>query len=38
MLAKESWYQVRILSGKNQKIAVAKEQGKEKDYRQAKSW
>ncbi len=38
MLAKESWYQVRILSGKNQKIAVAKEQGKDRDYRQAKSW
>lgn len=38
MLAKESWYQVRILSGKNQKIAVAKEQGKDRDYHQAKSW
>lgn len=38
MLAKESWYQVRILSGKNQKIAVAKEQGKDRDYRQAKGW
>ena len=38
MLATESWYQVRILSGKNQKVAVAKEQGKERDYNKPKSW
>ena len=38
MLAKESWYQVRILSGKNQRIAVAREQGKDKEYTSAKTW
>lgn len=38
MLAKESWYQVRILTGNNQRVAVAKEQGKEREYHKAKSW
>ena len=38
MLAKESWYQVRILSGKNQRIAVSREQGKDKSYQVAKNW
>lgn len=38
MLATESWYQVRILTGKNQRIAVAREQGKDKAYTSAKTW
>lgn len=38
MLGKESWYQIRILSGKNQKVAVAKEQGKNRDYLTPKNW
>lgn len=38
MLSKESWYQVRILSGKNQKVAVAKEQGKDRNYVKPKNW
>ena len=38
MLGKESWYQVRILSGKNQKVAVAREQGKERSYKTPKNW
>lgn len=38
MLAKESWYQVRILTGKNQKIAVQKAQGKDRNFKQSKSW
>lgn len=38
MLGKESWYQVKILSGNNQKIAVAKEQGKQRDYKKPKNW
>lgn len=38
MLAKESWYQIKILSGKNQGIAVSREQGKDKPYKPAKNW
>ena len=38
MLANESWYQVRILSGKNQRIATAREQGKDKPYQVSKNW
>lgn len=38
MLGKESWYQIRILSGRNQKVAVAKEQGKDKHYVKPKNW
>jgi enoyl-CoA hydratase/carnithine racemase len=38
MLAKESLYQIKILSGKNQRIAVSKEQGKDKSYKPAKNW
>ena len=33
MLAKESWYQVKILSGKNQKIASQRAMGKDKEYK-----
>ena len=38
MLAKESWYQVRILSGKNQRIASQKAMGKDKDFVHRKTW
>jgi len=38
MLGKESLYQIKILTGKNQRIAVAREQGKEKAYSSAKDW
>ena len=38
MLATESWYQVKILTGANQKIAVAKAQGKDKEFKAAKKW
>ena len=38
MLAKESWYQVRILSGKNQRIATQKALGKERHFVSRKNW
>lgn len=37
-LARESAYQVRVISGKNQRIAVARQMGKEKAYRSAGRW
>jgi len=38
MLAKESWYQVRILSGKNQGIATQRAMGKHKEFKARKNW
>ncbi|MDT8320164.1 MAG: enoyl-CoA hydratase-related protein [Xanthomonadales bacterium] len=37
-LARESAYQLRILAGANQGIAVARQAGKSRDYRPAKKW
>ena len=37
-LARESAYQVRVIAGKNQRIAVARQMGKEKNYRSAGRW
>jgi len=36
--AKESWYQVKILAGKNQKIATKKALGKEAEYKTRMHW
>ncbi|GHB73911.1 enoyl-CoA hydratase [Psychrosphaera saromensis] len=36
--AKESWYQVKILAGKNQKIATRKALGKEAEYKARMHW
>jgi enoyl-CoA hydratase/carnithine racemase len=38
ILAKESWYQVKILTGKNQKIATQKALGKERTYKKRMNW
>lgn len=38
LLFKETFYQWRILLGKNQMIAVKRQQGKAKDYQPKKSW
>lgn len=37
-LARESYYQVRVIRGSNQKIAVRRQSGKEVPYQQAKKW
>ncbi len=37
-LARESLYQVKILLGANQKIAVRRQSGQDADYRPAKKW
>ena len=37
-LARESAYQVRVIAGKNQRIAVARQMGAEKEYRSAGRW
>jgi len=37
-LARESLYQVKILLGANQRIAVQRQSGKDTDYRPAKKW
>ena len=37
-LARESFYQVRILRGSNQRIAVRRQSGEEIDYRRADKW
>jgi enoyl-CoA hydratase/carnithine racemase len=36
--AKESWYQVKILAGKNQKIATKKALGKDAQYKTRMRW
>jgi enoyl-CoA hydratase/carnithine racemase len=36
--AKETWYQVKILAGKNQKIATRKALGKEAEYKARMHW
>jgi len=38
LLARESAYQVRILSGANQRVAVARQMGRERDYRERGRW
>jgi enoyl-CoA hydratase/carnithine racemase len=38
VLARETMYQLRILTGKNQRIAVKRELGADKPYRPAKRW
>ncbi|GAA5217870.1 crotonase/enoyl-CoA hydratase family protein [Corallincola platygyrae] len=38
LLCLESWYQWRILLGKNQRIAVAKQQGKDRTYQAPMRW
>ncbi|MBY5993713.1 crotonase/enoyl-CoA hydratase family protein [Ferrimonas balearica] len=38
LLASETWRQIRVMLGKNQRIAVARQQGKEKAYLPRKSW
>jgi enoyl-CoA hydratase/carnithine racemase len=37
-LARESYYQVRILRGRNQRIAVRRQTGENASYRQARKW
>ena len=37
-LARESAYQLRVIAGSNQRIAVARQMGKEKEYRSASRW
>lgn len=37
-LARESWYQARILSGRNQRIAVRRQTGEEVEYGPARKW
>ena len=37
-LARESAYQVRVIAGKNQRIAVARQVGEEKEYRSSGRW
>ncbi len=38
VLARESWYQVRILRGSNQRIAVHRQTGKDTAWQHAKKW
>lgn len=38
LFAKESWYQIRIILGKNQRVATKKAQGKEAKYATRKNW
>lgn len=38
MLARETGYQARVIMGANQKIAVARQLGKKKEYRSAGRW
>jgi enoyl-CoA hydratase/carnithine racemase len=37
-LARETWYQLRIITGQNQRIAVKRQLGEEKDYRASRRW
>jgi enoyl-CoA hydratase/carnithine racemase len=37
-LARESWYQVRILRGGNQRIAVRRQSGKDTAWQNARKW
>ena len=38
VLARETGYQVRILTGMNQRIAVGRQMGSERKYRERKRW
>jgi len=38
MLWKETWYQIRMILGKNQRIATARSQGKSKAYKDRQLW
>ena len=38
VLARETGYQIRILTGKNQRIAVGRQMGSERKYREHKRW
>jgi len=38
MLLKETWYQIRMILGKNQRIATARSQGKSREYVKRQSW
>jgi enoyl-CoA hydratase/carnithine racemase len=37
-LARETFYQIRILSGRNQRIAVSRQLGGDKEYQRARKW
>ena len=38
VLARETGYQIRVLTGKNQRIAVGRQMGSERKYRERKRW